>query len=445
MSVETGKNVIGISPLVQDPTDPTKSAQTALGRDVQAAAADKPAYYFNSAGHYITLTSSDHLLPGSGDCTDLFVVKAKKDLQQIFSRMFSAAALHEVSINCAGNGALRYRLIDSVDSATYFTTQIIDNTVAAYAFTRTDTGSGNMGLSCYINGDLKETISVVKRSPTGTVTLPTIGYTSQSMVDATMYRYLKFNYALSAAKIRKYSMGAKLDFDDVGGSMTELLVTGTPDFGDATKWGYNSGSGSGATLSTGEWVYKTGVTMVGGKRYRVSATFTGTATVTFRVGSSTPQQSILLTSGVAVEFVLNSGLSTYSPTLLIGGTGDATFSAVSLIQLGAVLDLEPESMTPTVWHDESGNGLDGVVTGATLVDTPHFAQTDYGRAAVIQELMDSNASTPGYYCNGVDASITFTVPTPLGNGAGANSDGPFSILMVGSGNLMFGGVGTSFN
>jgi hypothetical protein len=124
-------------------------------------------------------------------------------------------------------------------------------------------------------------------------------------------------------------------------------------------------------------------------------------------------------------------------------SADIVLDQLDIIQLGAVLDLEPESATPSVWHDESGNGLDGVVTGATLVNLPHFANTDYGPAAVKQELVDSSSSKPGYYCDGVSNSIQLTLPTNLGNGVG--SDGPFSFLMLGSGNLMFGGTGSSFN
>ena len=234
-----------------------------------------------------------------------------------------------------------------------------------------------------------------------------------------IYRHLVFNYALPEDKIKRYSAGAKLDWDDIGGSMTALGITTWYNDGsyDAGTWAQSGGNITRAVASmAGKWARSNTFSFVAGKKYQLNITVTGTigantwiALYTSNGGTIQSNKVILATGAQTVVFTATA--TNAVGVILVESDAvpvDFGLSITASYQLGAVLDLEPESATPSTWHDESGNQLDGTVTGATLIDVPHFANTDYGLAAVKQELIDNSADKPSYYFS---SAATNTIQT----------------------------------
>jgi hypothetical protein len=301
---------------------------------------------------------------------------------------------------------------------------IVDSSIFTAAGTY-DASIGTNGLmSLWMNGTKAGTFSPV----VGPINIGAGGYALGCSVGnnyyalkGSIYRHLLFNYVLPEAKIKRYSAGAKLDFEDIGGSVVDLVANGA-----WSNNGYTILTSSGKTISraqtaTNGAAFLDNFNQEAGKTYRVYVTISmlNGKTVYPRiqlVTSANASNSTLVITDSSTKYVdLRANASAAAGHLYIDNqhAPDCDYSlAVSIVQLGAVLDLEPESATPTVWHDESGNGLDGLVTGATLIDVPHFANTDYGRATVAQELLDSTLDT-SYKFNGTSNWISIPASSAL--------------------------------
>jgi hypothetical protein len=219
------------------------------------------------------------------------------------------------------------------------------------------------------------------------------GVTSVYAWDGSISRALVFNYALTPDKIARYSAGAKLDYEDVGGSMAELVVNGA--LTNGTSWGVNGNvslsnninaisSGSSVSVSTLYQNMATGLTL--GKRYRLSfdiSAKTNANSATIKISGTELSVNVVSISGVATSVVaagsrmsleftadgtgLRNIISLTFQNMIVGDS--ITVDNLSLVQLGAVLDLEPENIFTDKWIDASGNGLHGTVSGAIPANT----------------------------------------------------------------------------
>ena len=215
-----------------------------------------------------------------------------------------------------------------------------------------------------------------------------------------VYRSLLLNYALDATKIARYSDGAKLAWEDVGGSMFKALNLGcagdtdlvdtTPSDGVADGWTNANGTPTINTTAGSGWgterrqqislssqrlvIYSNSYVMEGGKTYTISFDYTNTLPNTLVIQNGLAPEANFTAMPANV-----SSKTTYSVTGVwnrpglyefqivdstAGGTGVVQIRNLQIKQLGAVLDLEPEGIGEGIWADSSTNKLHGTVTSA---------------------------------------------------------------------------------
>lgn len=363
-------------------------------QNIQDNAAAVPSYYFDGSGtKYISLPTSTQLLPGSGESTHLIIGKfAAGSTGDILFRFALSENMVYSRINTNNTvrflqwetGASNYTNTDSTMVLTEYANKPI-----AIAIVRSKANSGTVQF--FFNGVAEAAkTSQTFRSPSGTPTECTLGYTSDSVRNGTMYRQVHFNYALTEDKIRRYSAGAKLDFDDIGGSMALVnnANAGDSDFTSASGWWTEDSSVDIQVTVAGKctWrdapstngIYRMSVLTIG-KRYRyefkldsISKGYIGVwhngllvsnVTKDGVVQSFTPGQAGYYANTTGIWVI--EGIATDTRiTLLCSGETTADVDYLYVRQLGAVLDLEPENITDLTWFDSSPNGLHGSVSGA---------------------------------------------------------------------------------
>ena len=419
--VET--KVLGFDPLTGAPKDVSGQvlAKQQNTLDVQAGLG----YYIQDT-QYIGFPLTYAWSPGYSDYTVLAVARqaSANTGRTILFRVGSASVVLEMGINTS-----QQAFVTDYNGAA--TTKNSTGTVAVgkTAVVCAQRSTAGTAHKLFINGILdSSTTGDTARDLTLTPTEVNFGgYVSSGLsLLGNLYRSLYFNYAISADKVARYSAGAKLDYDDIGGSMVNTATNGG--YSDTTDWtnptsglaqywtalnlnGKSIVTGSGFTgnaqraayssTSSDVIIYPPGSYTLG-KRYQI--TFKYRSNQTLKIACNTFGSPLVTFTANTGNAISASCVVTMDATGNIGfGWSGAVASdymeidEVRIIQLGAVLDLEPESATSSVWHDESGNQLDGTVTGAQLVNLPHFANTDYGPAAVKQELIDNSADKPSYY------------------------------------------------
>lgn len=228
-------------------------------------------------------------------------------------------------------------------------------------------------------------------------------------IDGTRY----YNRALTASEVAQVSNGQNLGFADYGASGAasyESNPSGGGGFAvDTNGWTNSVGvsvsgnidsvDGEDNTLrltsdtSTGSHViYKSGV-FTKGKRFRVSFRYyipsSNSNADGIRILQAGSDQVEVYTSGtsavldawtdVSAEFVAG-GTSVESWMLIqmtdgaavsftdAGGDDVIYLKDIVVTPLGLVLDLNPNGAAPAIWADASGNGYNGTVTGATLIN-----------------------------------------------------------------------------
>jgi hypothetical protein len=449
---------------ISDKTDRTKklvldASQVASGGSVAMATGQQvqdgkvgPSYYFPTVSAWIPMPMSTQYFPGTGDSTWLINMKITSSASPQYFMFFQGAGSDYMALLVPSNGKAQLNQRDATNilTQTQSVVSVNDGKQRTLAVVRNDSG-----VQFWHNGIAETLQAATKRTPTGVTVAAEISDNGSAPAGGYINRCLMFNYQLSEDKIRKYSAGAKLDFDDIGGNMTNLFTGNDTNFASGVgSWTSPSGSGADFIQSGGSGLLRNTTTtqviaarneqslVAYGKRYRLrftasSSSYTGTISVVAGTGVESVISNPAMTSSPATyEFViLNNVWADLKLRIVTNGTlasgQNITIDDVILTQLGAVLDLEPESATPSVWHDESGNQLDGTVTGAQLTNLPHFAMTDYGPAVVKQELLDSTRDSH-YRINNTTTTyirVADTDQLTFGNGS---ADTPFSVLSVAS-------------
>jgi len=349
-------------------------------QDIQNAAADKASYYFDASGTNIIQTPvSANLALGDSDCTFIIQGKFKQSsANEQYIRYFVSGSYFLILEKNTDN---TIRLRDP--SGNVSTTITVDNDKVQ---TLIGQRVGNT-VNIYKNGALILSTAMTKLNLIGSPYV-LIGEGSNSIKDESVYRAMIFNYALSADKIARYSAGAKLDYEDVGGSMTNIIpISVWYDIGSS----FESSSFSSADRTTfqGNNTTATGgafqtIDLIEGKQYQLTCTtnFNGTVNLEgYNSGTYAGQYTTgVAVSGTPLKLVFTANIATANRLVLFAGvTGSPViFSNISLIQLGAVLDLEPENITDALWVDASPNGLHGTVTGALAQRfTPSYDTRNY--------------------------------------------------------------------
>jgi hypothetical protein len=284
--------------------------------------------------------------------------------------------------------------------------------------------SGSYG-SLYVNGRKEKEAAISNTTISNELRIGTF-YNGTLTADATILRRLLFNYALPEDKVRRYSAGERLDWEDLGGSMTSLVTGDSSTFTTAqgsgatyASWAVTGGVNLGSVGGQGQLDITTGAAtryiglagcLVIGKRYKASLSVQhiNGSTQPVYVGSAMP-------SGVSAtaQFVINPTATNtmYTGEFTAAGTEFeiGCFNAVVellgvdniiVIPLGALAAYEPENLTPSQWHDCSGNANDLTITGATVINLPEVvafkrgsAVPQYVEAAALADIQSTQKRT----------------------------------------------------
>ena len=109
-----------------------------------------------------------------------------------------------------------------------------------------------------------------------------------------------------------------------------------------------------------------------GKQYRFSidAKYAGGSAPNIRIYHGTGyENSVTLTTSMVRyhwDFTATHATNAFAHTQSMGASNVVTFDNISLVPLGCVAEYDGSSAGVAKWYDNSGNGLDGSVSGATL-------------------------------------------------------------------------------
>ncbi|MCK5413436.1 MAG: hypothetical protein KAI57_03610, partial [Candidatus Pacebacteria bacterium] len=367
----------------------TLTGATTLGADMNAGGnyltnsqsindinAKGSAYRFDGVDDYVTLSKlalSD---------SDSFTVKAnirikKRGASQtiISEGLATATATDGFHLNIENTNAVVFTVGNGSSGviATYdlddsgITTNDIVSIISIY--------NNNTTLAyLYINGVLVDTSNALSGGySTYTANPPQIGrlaytpayYNGNDIDDVRI-----FNRALSATEVKSLYSGAPVDYADIGADGVDIL----------SGWDFTSGwdiLSSGVVddfntfhpTSPNDGIRKSGILEVG-KRYRlnIAGTYAYGIDVMIYAGEYDDYSYGTISGGTfdsSIEFIaIGTGLA----FRLLGSVGTVDITELNLTQIGAVLNLEKDGMTEDTWFDKSGNGNDGTVTGATLIN-----------------------------------------------------------------------------
>ncbi|KKL98495.1 hypothetical protein LCGC14_1823860, partial [marine sediment metagenome] len=204
-------------------------------------------------------------------------------------------------------------------------------------------------------------------------------------------RTILFNLALTPAEVRAYSSGAPVPFKYIGASQTEFFTTaedrtltaGTSDWTNAAAGDAMASFDKTTDLSltadaVGDYAYITltniGAALAIGKRYRLTYDYSETvAGFEFKLEGAATQTLGDAVAGTSqtIEFAADEDFATTDELRIMAKTSavaEGDFDNFSIVQIGAVLQLEQDGITDTTWVDSSGNDLDGTISGAIVTN-----------------------------------------------------------------------------
>jgi hypothetical protein len=395
--------------------DGSKLNPLASKQDVLDNSIDKSSYYFNSAN---VINMPYNYSYGSSDVSILntFKIASWDSNSGYFIKTLSGAGgLNGYFITQNAANGLSFLSRDG--SASSDTTMTIpsayNNKVINTIFIRKDNNGSTETHEGYIDGILSVSSTGKTARTWGTAVINKLG---DGGFVGTHYRHIEFNYNIASfpEKLQRYSAGAKLDYEDIGGSMTELVSTndsgknqstfdsGYTDGASLTWWSASPNTTTTAKLYTANYVarllksgggdcyiYKSSGATVG-KRYRITCQarkftdggdFTAKLTTDFLTNYVEVSNPNLTTN---FQTYILEGIAISINSFLVGVVGSIPVNSgieldnISIIQLGAILDLEPENITDTTWFDASRNGLNGAVTSALANRfTPSYSSRNY--------------------------------------------------------------------
>ena len=207
---------------------------------------------------------------------------------------------------------------------------------------------------------------------------------TQTTFDGSIASVLFGNFAPTAAEVKDLISG-NIPFKWQYGSQTESVTDG--DFPNNTNWtegvGWTIGAGvathSGATGILTQVNADLAVSMVAGKQYRLTFTYSGNtgggAVGWNNAGAFAGESFVSVTeesgtySTVYTCRASNGNVSIYAAAAFDGSVDNA-----SIVAIGAVALYDQTSISETTWYDKA-NGNDGAVTGASVLN-PHGHAVD---------------------------------------------------------------------
>ena len=259
------------------------------------------------------------------------------------------------------------------------------------------------GYSVFVNGHKIHTNSTAFSAvaASSTIQLGADNNGANRNLDGEIKLAQAFNYALSDADAQAYSRGEGLSHSDTmrasensfdnSKSLRATTVTGLT-IGDDSIVGTNS-SGATAFVNT-QNAYLELSQWRAGATYQVKVTFGGSTSMTFG------------DDGGSVAVSGSSGTQTYNYTktddsklyFAISNGNAVNVTAIRVYPLAAVINLQPENATETVWNN-SYNAFNAVNNGATLIKPT--AQAAY---TLKQDEISNKIVGPAYYFDGGNLS-----------------------------------------
>jgi len=298
-------------------------------------------------------------------------------------------------------------------SAIILTAQIVDNTW--YSLNISFDRDGNA--TAILNGTISGTVDI----STANLTLNNagayrIGSTTAgaSFFDGEISMNLHWNKTLTTAEMLEMSQwdskNPPIAFADVGASQTELVTLPFSRVGSG--WVYDGAGQFTGTATTYE-LLESITDYTYGANYRVSVEITGytSGDLKLRLGAGGTQTASFSGVGVYTFEIEWDGVNAFFEI-----DGNTAFTGVvdniKLTQIGNVLNLNESGMTSTTWLDNSGNSLDGTVSGAELIRDENFAVDNLFVDGFIETLGDikinpiSGSSVLLFYENNTAKSIS---------------------------------------
>jgi hypothetical protein len=359
-------------------------------QEIQDASTDKPSYLYNGNPTLVSCGDSDQFTFGNGVSDSPFTLLCTCRNNANGGDLISKwAGVQDEYQFIYGSDSLLYFYLSHLNFSSYIQVTApnpIDTKVHTFVSTYDGRGgvSAGSGVNLYIDS-IKLATTITSSGTYVAMNNGTSAMVIGNQAGATLgfhgniYRSMVFNYVLSAEKISRYSSGAKLDWEDIGGSMIDYVSGRTwanVTAGTFTFSGNDITSCIAASLQYARLSLAV-LPIVAGKVYRLYFS------------------ALTITSGIPQLVLTNAGDSAYiSPFVtLVAGTSYvdfyptvssataylrvdafngafnlATLTITNMVQLGAIADLEPEGITSTKWIDQSGNSLDGTVTNAIPVN-----------------------------------------------------------------------------
>ena len=382
---------------------------TSLNEDLREAQGAQPHISFPSYGsEYLEVTDNDALDVDSSDFTIIVVVEPN-GLQANQAGLVSKTdtsndRAYSISLTSANKPFLV--LNDSADEYTSRAEMVLDSAKKYIIAIVVDKDLDEP--TWYINGEYVRSdnttgtyTSIGSLSNTGVLWMGRLGST---YFKGNFYSMLLFNRALNRADVRKYGQG------DIGTAVGKYSTTSrlaSTDFSDANWTGTAAATDSGSltfTTSGAGGFYPTNAsTLIPGKRYRLTATYTHTASgIEIRAGQLSGTALLSSATGGIVDFIATKG---DGPYIRLSGAGIFTATVLKVEELVDVVGFVPSNLTHKQWVDISYNSLVAEFRGTEILELPkNFRQTGsftYRKEFVTVATTLTNALPPTAYITSI--------------------------------------------
>jgi len=355
------------------PVSNTNGNQLPSVQNIQNAAADKASYFFDAGGAGSIQTAVSSLMSvGNGDFTILVAGVFKQSTTADNLAFFYVDGNNFCFLQKnASNFIQLYQVGGAGLTTTSPTTilKVIDGVYQTIIVSRSGTT-----ITVTLNGVSEIITGQTLRNIAGS---PNFRISGDVGVTKHISRAALFSYVLPAAKLSRYSDGGKLDYEDNGASFANFLTVAAINSGSTFESGFSSTTSSWTGVNTASTGVAGILNLVGnlvvGKVYRLYFTASIPSGITVQVlltnaaGSGARSSAYTITAGMTyIDLTVNAASTNFGLEFDVSGTSGSptTFTGMSLVQNGAVLDLEPEGIGEGTWVDSSPNHLSGDVVGA---------------------------------------------------------------------------------
>lgn len=335
-----------------------------------------PGYWFDGVNDSVTAAHNANLDVGTGDFS----------IEALF-RLTSIAKANQFIVNKETGGVgygLEVRTNDlwiRLDDNTTDVTAIIGTNcfVADTLYYVVVTFDRDGNATAYVNGNVVGTVTIstaaLTLSNAGAFTIGTETGGTTKPFGGTNLKVRVSTLLLTAAEVKAFSNGAPLPYKYIGASQTSLITGDNSTF--ASDTGFWSKSSGNVTIAGGKLVFTTGTNgeyannttlLTIGKRYKATATVSGYSLGGFRFTDGVNVSTTWQADGIySYEFTAS---ATTHFLQCMGASSTFDVDDATIIPLGCVLDLQPESIGHSQWIDNSGNQLHGSVSGALTTNLP---------------------------------------------------------------------------